>query len=62
LQAGTPVNGKIAPKSNVIGVADPIAQRLTENESSDFSRFWHDGCDEAIIEAQDVDQNHSPAV
>ena len=34
-------------------------KRLTENELSDFSRLWHDGCDKAIIEAQDVDRNHS---
>ena len=34
-------------------------QRLTENELSDFSRLWHDGCVKAIIEAQDVDRNHS---
>jgi len=31
------------------------AKRLTENEMSDFSRLWHDGCVEAIIESQDVD-------
>src|ERR1700737_2007578 len=39
-----------------------IAKRLTENEWSDFGRLWHDGCSEAIIEAQDVDRNHSPEV
>ena len=39
-----------------------FAKRLTENEFSDFSRLWHDGCSEAIIEAQDVDRNHSPEV
>src|SRR5271165_4240959 len=33
-------------------------KRLTENELSDFSRLWHDGCVKAIIEAQDVDRNH----
>jgi hypothetical protein len=38
------------------------AKRLTENELSDFSRLWHDGCVEAIIEAQDVDRNHSTEV
>jgi len=38
------------------------AERLTENELSDFSRLWHDGCVEAIIEAQDVDRNHSTQV
>ena len=38
------------------------SQRLTENELSDFSRLWHDGCGEAIIEAQDVDRNHSTEV
>ena len=37
-------------------------KRLTENELSDFSRLWHDGCVEAIIEAQDVDRNHSTQV
>jgi hypothetical protein len=37
-------------------------KRLTENELSDFSRLWHDGCVEAIIEAQDVDRNHSTEV
>jgi hypothetical protein len=39
-----------------------VTQRLTENESSDFSRLWYDGCGKAIIEAQDVDRNHSPKV
>ena len=38
------------------------SQRLTENELSDFSRLWHDGCVKAIIEAQNVDQNHSAKV
>jgi hypothetical protein len=37
-------------------------KRLTENELSDFSRWWHDGCGETIIEAQHVDRNHSPEV
>jgi L-alanine-DL-glutamate epimerase-like enolase superfamily enzyme len=37
-------------------------KRLTENELSDFSQLWHDGCVEAIIEAQDVDRNHSAEV
>jgi type I restriction enzyme R subunit len=35
---------------------------LTENELSDFSRLWHDGCVKATIEAQDVDRNHSSEV
>jgi hypothetical protein len=39
-----------------------MAKRLTENELSDFSRLWHDGCGKAIIEAQDVDRNHSSEV
>src|SRR5882672_1037348 len=39
-----------------------VTERLTENELSDFSRLWHDGCVEAIIEAQDVDRNHSTQV
>jgi DNA-binding transcriptional LysR family regulator len=38
------------------------SQRLTENELSDFSRLWHDGCVKAITEAQDVDRNHSAQV
>jgi hypothetical protein len=38
------------------------SKRLTENELSDFSRLWHDGCGKAIIGAQDVDRNHSPEV
>jgi hypothetical protein len=37
-------------------------KRLTENELSDFSRLCHDGCCHAIIEAQDVDRNHSREV
>jgi hypothetical protein len=37
-------------------------QRLTENELSDFSRLWHDGCVDTITEAQDVDRNHSAEV
>ena len=41
--------------------SDPT-KRLTENELSDFSRLWHDGCVKAIIEAQNVDQNHSAKV
>jgi hypothetical protein len=39
------------------GIEHP--KRLTENELSDFSRLWHDGCVKTIIEAQDVDRNHS---
>ena len=39
-----------------------ITKRLTENELSDFSQLWHDGCSVAIIEAQDVDRNHSSEV
>jgi hypothetical protein len=38
------------------------AATLEANELSDFSRLWHDGCGETIIEAQDVDRNHSPEV
>ena len=30
-------------------------KRPTENELSDFSRLWHDGCGKTIIEAQNVD-------
>jgi hypothetical protein len=37
-------------------------KRPTENELSDFSRLWHDGCGKIIIEAQNVDQNHSAKV
>jgi hypothetical protein len=40
----------------------PRPKRLTENELSDFRRLWHDGCGKTIIEAQDVDRNHSPEV
>jgi hypothetical protein len=29
---------------------------------SDFSQLWHDGCGKTIIEAQDVDRNHSSEV
>jgi DNA-directed RNA polymerase specialized sigma24 family protein len=39
-----------------------MAKRLTENELSDFSRLWHDGCGRTIIETQDVDGNHSPEI
>ena len=39
-----------------------IPEWLTENELSDFSRLWHDGCVKATIEAQDVDRNHSSEV
>ena len=42
--------------------AQDSAKRLTENELSDFSRLCHNGCVEAIIEAQDVDRNHSTEV
>src|ERR1700746_1299706 len=52
-------------KYSGIGVAAGRAtwtKRLTENELSDFSRWWHDGCGETIIEAQHVDRNHSPEV
>jgi AbiTii-like protein len=38
------------------------AKRLTENELSDFSQLCHDGCGETIIEAQNVDRNHSAEV
>jgi hypothetical protein len=37
-------------------------KRLTENELSDFSWLCDDGCDEAIIEAQYVDRNHSTEI
>jgi hypothetical protein len=37
-------------------------KRPTENELSDFSQLWHDGCGKTIIEAQDVDRNHSSEV
>src|SRR5271166_5248621 len=39
-----------------------VGKRPTENELSDFSRLWHDGCGKTIIEAQNVDQNHSAEV
>jgi hypothetical protein len=38
------------------------AERLTENELSDLSRLWHDGCSKTIIEVQNVDRNHSAEV
>ena len=38
------------------------AKRLTENELSDFSGLWNDGYGQAIIEAQNVDRNHSTEV
>ena len=38
------------------------SERPTENELSDFSRLWHDGCGKTIIEAQNVDRNHSAEV
>jgi hypothetical protein len=44
------------------GVTSTMSKRLTENEFIDFSRLWHDGCVKAIIEAQDVDRNHSAKV
>jgi hypothetical protein len=61
------VGGGVASRITVTALSpeclrNPIAQRLTENELSDFSRLWHDGCGEAIIEAQDVDRNHSRKV
>jgi hypothetical protein len=37
-------------------------KRLTGNELSDFNRLWHDGCGKTIIEAQNVDRNHSSKV
>jgi hypothetical protein len=46
----------------MLKVQADAAKRLTENELSDFRRLWHDGCGETIIEAQDVDRNHSPEV
>ena len=49
-------------QERLAGIADQLFKRLTENELSDFSRLWHDGCVKAIIEAQDVDRNHSAQV
>ena len=43
-------------------VVSPSTEWLTENELSDFSRLWHDGCVKETIEAQDVDRNHSSEV
>ncbi len=40
----------------------PLDLRATENELSDFSRLWDDGCGKTIIEAQNVDRNHSAEV
>ena len=63
------VDGDVRHKTlEWFGQAEPsvlayhIPKRLTENELSDFSRLWHDGCVKAIIEAQDVDRNHSAQV
>jgi hypothetical protein len=52
----------IAPSLAYVAIYDFTAKRLTENELSDFRRLWHDGCGKTIIEAQDVDRNHSPEV
>ena len=51
-----------ATKGGVGGGGAHLTKRLTENELSYFSQLWHDGCSEAIIEAQDVDRNHSTEV
>jgi hypothetical protein len=53
---------KVTRSCNVSRDTIPRLQRLTKNELSDFSRLWQDGCGKAIIEAQDVDRNHSPEV
>ena len=55
-----PSHGRKQLKAAAYGAGKP--KRLTENELSDFSRLWHNGCVEAIIEAQDVDRNHSTQV
>jgi len=47
---------------DAVSTTSSHTKRLTENELSDFSRLWHDGCGKTIIEAQDVEQNHSPEV
>jgi adenylate cyclase len=45
-----------------VGFVDLGPQRPTENELSDFSRLWYDGCGKTIIEAQDVDRDHSSEI
>ena len=52
----------VGPRPERPYFVDQLTKRLTENELSDFSRLWHDGCGKTIIEAQDVDQNHSAQV
>src|SRR5258707_36263 len=38
--------------NEMVDLAGPgSTKRLTENELSDFSRLWHDGCVKATIEA-----------
>jgi hypothetical protein len=55
--------GESEPTDNAVELVQyRLAKRLTENELSDFSQLWHDGCVEAIIEAQNVDRNHSAKV
>ena len=49
-------------KTDLIQVSFVGSKRPTENELSDFSQLWHDGCGKTIIEAQDVDRNHSSEV
>jgi hypothetical protein len=46
----------------LLASAAPPPEWLTENELSDLSRLWHDGCVKATIETQDVDRNHSSEV
>ena len=52
----------VGPRPERPYFVDQLTKRLTENELSDFSRLCHDGCGKTIIEAQDVDQNHSAQV
>jgi hypothetical protein len=51
-----------APVENRVIKVRGHPKRRTENELSDFSQLWHDGCGETIIEAQNVDRNHSAEV
>ena len=48
-RVGTGATGEagIGATASAIGA---LTKRLTENELSDFTRLWHDGCGEAISE------------
>jgi hypothetical protein len=56
------VKGRRAPFLDLVNARARYPKRLTENELSDFSWLWHDGCGKTIIEAQNVEQNYSTEV